>query len=174
MSIPEQYQTAITEFLRTYYEERKFGVEQDFMQTCLPILDDVQLARSPLGQELAIMALAAAGQIDRADAETADEVYECCQSMAERMFAAPGMPAFYDIPNAFWETPIGDIVARAMMWYERDELITLAEAAKLAGVALTTLTNRIERGALRAYTDPDAHERQGRRLVRRSDVQPNA
>ena len=56
-----------------------------------------------------------------------------------------------------------------------DELITMAQAAQIAGVTVQAIAGRIDRGALTAYTDPASPgPNQGRRLVRRSDVAPPA
>lgn len=60
--------------------------------------------------------------------------------------------------------------AAALIWTEGDDLITQAEAAQLTGLSASTISSRIDRGQLRAYIDPTAASRQGRRLVRRRDV----
>ena len=113
------------------------------------------------------MALYGAGLMD-ADP---GEMHDVCQSLAEWLFAIPGESA-YTIPDTWADTPMGSLWWAAMVRAEGDALVTVAEAAALAGVSIKTLSKRIDRGALRAYVDPSAPQRQGRRLVRRSDVAP--
>ena len=116
-------------------------------------------------QEWLTMALYGAGLLD-ADA---DEMREICQSLAEWLFAIPGSSA-YSIPAEWGDTEMGALWWAALIRTEGDELITLAQAAELSGISLKTLASRVDRGTLRSFTDPAAPNRQGRRLVRRSDV----
>lgn len=52
-----------------------------------------------------------------------------------------------------------------------DELIPIAEAAALAGVSVSTMASRVNRGSLKSFLDPSApNPRQRRRLVRKSDI----
>jgi hypothetical protein len=113
------------------------------------------------------MALYGAGLVDADPGEMRD----VCQSLAEWLFAVPGESA-YAIPDAWTASPMGALWWAALVRAEGDALVTVAEAARLAGVSVKTLSKRIDRGALRAYVDPSAPARQGRRLVRRSDVAP--
>lgn len=102
--------------------------------------------------------------------EDAAEMYEICQSMAEWMFAIPTMSA-YHIPDIWYDTPMGALWAAAFVRVQGDELITIAEAAQIAGVSVQAISQRIDRGTLKAYTNPDApNPRSERRLVRRGDV----
>lgn len=98
------------------------------------------------------------------------EMYEICQSMAEWMFSIPGMSR-YDIPAIWYDSPMGALWAAAFVQVQGDELITIAEAAKIAGVTMQAISQRIAAGKLRAYIDPSApNPQQGRRLVCRSEV----
>lgn len=116
-------------------------------------------------QEWLTMALYGAGVVDADNAE----VHEICQQMAEWLFAIPGIYS-YQIPDQWADTPMGALWWRAIVRAEGDELITLTEAAALAGVTVQAISQRIERGTLDAFVDPLAKERQGKRLVRRGDV----
>lgn len=118
-------------------------------------------------QEWLDMALYGAGLMDADPAE----MHDVCQSLAEWLFAIPGESA-YAIPDAWADTPMGSMWWAALVRAEGDALVTISEAASLAGVSVKTLSKRIDAGALRAYVDPSAPQRQGRRLVRRSDVAP--
>jgi len=97
-------------------------------------------------------------------------MYEICQGLAEWMFSMPGWHT-YHIPDMWYETPMGALWATAFVKVQGDELITLAQAAELAGVSVQAISQRVKRGTLTAYVDPAAPQRQGRNLVRRSDVE---
>lgn len=98
------------------------------------------------------------------------EILEICQSLAEWLFSIPGESA-YEIPAIWYTTELGSLWAAAFIRCQGDELITIAEAAQLAGVTVQAIAARLDRGTLKAYINPLADERQGRRLVRKSDIQ---
>jgi hypothetical protein len=88
-----------------------------------------------------------------------------------RLFAPPYNPRGLEhIPAAFWRQPVGGLIAKAQARVFGDDLITIAEAARLAGVRSTTIRSALDRGDLTAYNDPTARHRQGHRCVRRSQV----
>ena len=93
--------------------------------------------------------------------------------MAEWLFSIPGMSQ-YEIPDVWYDSPMGALWAAAFIRTQGDELITIADAAKIAGVSVQAISARIDRGTLKAYTDPTSASRQGRRLVRKSDVESEA
>lgn len=131
---------------------------------------DEGLQHTMEGQEWLTMALYGAGLLD----EDAGYIREICQGLAEWMFARPGMSYHYEIPAAWAEAPMGVLWWLAILRTEGDELITLTEAAQIAGVTVQAISQRILRGTLRTFTDPFAPERQGRQKVRRSEVAPKA
>lgn len=53
-----------------------------------------------------------------------------------------------------------------------DDWITISEAAQIAGVSVQAMSQRATAGKIATRTDPDANQRQGRRLVRRSEIEP--
>src|SRR5574343_64157 len=188
VTFPEQYAATCTEFLAAYWEGRRWEMEQEFglynMPIAVPSIEvmerekpadmppAIHLASTFFAAGLAYIAKAAAGELQRTS-ETADEMYAACQSLAERLFAVPGLGASYTIPEEFWQAPIGQMVALAFIWLEGDELITISEAARLSGKSISTISSRIKCGALRSYPDPQAaNPRRAGRLVRRSDVMP--
>lgn len=116
-------------------------------------------------QEWLAMARYGAGLMD-ADA---GEMQEVCQSMAEWLFAIPGYYA-YSIPSEWAKTDMGALWWAAHIRAIGDELITIIDAAALAGVSVQAISARIDRGTLLSFTDPAANQRQGKRLVRRSDI----
>ena len=163
-------EATVRAFTVAFVESRAWQLGQ-----IVPGLDVTITKAAPLGnlsatmqpQEWLRMAFYGAGLVD-ADAA---EIHDVCQSLAEWLFAIPGESA-YSIPDAWADTPMGALWWAALVRAEGDALVTVAEAAALAGVSIKTLSKRIDRGALRAYVDPSAPQRQGRRLVRRSDVAP--
>lgn len=141
------------------------GIEGAIFETASPqaIAGDLHHTMQP--QEWLRMALYGACLAD----DDAGEIHDICQELAEWLFAAPG-EATYSISDDWAETPMGALWWGALVRAEGDELITLAEAAAMAGVSTQAISQRVSRGALRAYIDPSAAARQGRRLVRRSDI----
>lgn len=117
-------------------------------------------------QEWLYMARVGAHLVEEFDASY---VYEICQGMAEWLFAIPGMGA-YSIPDEWADTPMGALWWAAYIRINGDELVSIADAAKLAGVSVQAISQRIDRGTLKAFIDPLAGERQGRRLVRKGDI----
>lgn len=165
-------------FTREYIERRLLWQ----LGQIIPGADDVQPAVSALHrlydlddpdalrytmepQEWLTMALFGAGLVD----EDPFEMREVCQSMAEWLFAFPGSNR-YSIPDEWADTEMGALWWQAQLRCEGDELITIAEAASLAGVTVQAMSQRVTRGKLRTFTDPLAPDRQGKRLVRRSEV----
>jgi hypothetical protein len=116
-------------------------------------------------QEWLTMALYGAGLVD----EDHGEMREVCQAMAEWLFAVPGIYS-YQIPDQWADTEMGALWWQALLRTQGDELITIAIAAKVAGRSVQAISSRIDRGTLRSFTDPLAPDRQGKRLVRMSDI----
>lgn len=167
--------TVVADFAAAFWRDRTWQMEQTLLDAqvalsgIIPPASDEWFARGLEPQAWLYMARAGLGLIEPTDAARA-VVHETCQSLAEWLFAVPGDG--HTIPDSWYETEMGGLWAAALLWAEGDELVTLAEASRLSGVPLTTLASRVERGSLRAYVDPTAAARQGRRLVRRRDVPP--
>ena len=118
------------------------------------------LSRGLESQQWLLMARAGLGLVALpADVEAAEmlrgEIHEICQGLAEWLFATPGQ-SVYTIPDSWTEHPLGQLWHLAMVWLARDELITIAEAAKRAGVTTQAIHQRIAHGKLSAYVDPSA------------------
>ncbi len=126
--------------------------------------DALQYTMEP--QEWRTLALYGAGVIDG----DPGEMQEIAQSMAEWLFSLPTHNR-YEIPEFWSDTELGALWWAAVIRNQGDELITLTEAARLAGVTVQAISQRVKTGTLQAFTDPLAPERQGRQLVKRSDVQ---
>lgn len=170
-TIPDQYKETILHFLRQYWEGRKWEMQESFGFYQLPILTDDQLLTRPLAHSLAQIARAAAGQIKEADDFVRGTIYETIQGLMEDLFAPRGLGTAHQIPATFWDAPLGQMVARAMLWIKGDELINLKEAAKIRGVSVPAISRAVTNGRLTRYVDPDAPQRQGRTLVSKAEVE---
>jgi len=132
----------------------------------LDIWRDNILERTMEPQEWLQMARYGARLVDDDPAE----IYEICQGMAEWLFAIPDTSA-YGIPAEWADSPMGALWWAAFTRCQGDELIPIAEAAALAGVSVSTMASRVNRGSLKSFLDPSApNPRQRRRLVRKSDI----
>lgn len=168
----ERIKQIVAEFAAAYWAELRRQVSQFVpgADKSMPVDIHVNnvLERTMEPQEWLEMAQYGAKLIDADSAY----IYEICQGVAEWLFSVPNAST-YTIPNSFSETPFGALWAAAFVRVQGDELITIAEAAELAGVSIQAISARIDRGSLMAYTDPmSANSRQGRRLVARGDVEP--
>lgn len=139
------------------------AVRAALMQFYSDAPDALQYTMEP--QEWRTLALYGAGVIDGNPAE----MQEIVQSMAEWFFSLPTWNR-YDIPDWWSETEMGALWWQAVIRIQGDELITISQAAELAGVTVQAISQRIKAGSLDAFTDPLAPSRQGRQLVRRGDV----
>lgn len=159
----------VFEFTLQFWQDISYRVGQVVPGAQIPHLsyDINELFQTTMEpQEWLTMALYGLGL---APNEDPGEMYEICQSMAEWLFSIPGMSA-YEIPDVWYGSPMGALWAAAFIRVQGDELITIAEAAQLAGVSVQAISQRIDRGSLKAFVDPVADSRQGRRLVKKSDV----
>jgi len=163
---PERFRAACEEFLAQYWHDRRWEMEQEFGVMDLPPGEDVR--RFMVADVLRQIAQAAAGETEHLER---GEVYECCQTLCERLFAAPGIGAGYHIPQEFWEAPIGQVMARAFIWLEGDELITMSQAAEISGRSASALSQLVDRRKLTVYPDPDEPNPRRRNRVRRSEIE---
>lgn len=170
--IPEQYKETIHQFILAYYNRRRWEIEQAFIGIQVPMATEDLLYNSALADQLAEIARAAAGKMEHSEDGWAEGVLmEGIQDLMERLFAPPGLGSAYDIPARFWETDLGQMVSRAMVWARRDELISVSEAAELRGVTIQAITNAVREGRLRRHINQDVVNPQHRTLVSRADVE---
>lgn len=170
--IPEAYRDAILAFLRLYWQGRRWEMQESFGFHQLPLLTDDQLLTRPLADTLAEIARAAAGEIQHSEDGFAEGVvYQGIQGLMEALFCPPGLTAYDPPPAHWWETDLGHMVARALLWIKADELISLKEAAEIRGVSVPAISRAVQNGRLTRYVDPDAPKRQGRTLVSRAQVE---
>ena len=92
-------------------------------------------------QEWLTMALYGAGVRD----EDAGEMREIFQSFAEWLFAIPGSYQ-YEIPDGWANTDMGALWRQALLRTQGDDLVTIAQAAEIAGVTVQAMSQRVTRG----------------------------
>jgi hypothetical protein len=171
--ISEQSQTVIKEFLQQWWEDLRWKARETTLGTeFLPMLSQDDLYYSGLGGVLRQIAEAAEGQLKRTE-ENAGEVQERCQTVAEWMWARPGMPGNYYIPPEFWSTPIGSLTLQAHLWARRDELLTPTQATEVSGHSSSALSQLADRGKLTTYLAPVKDEPNPQRRTRymRSEIE---
>lgn len=167
---PESVEKTVRQFAADYLERLRWQAGQMIPGADAAIAPEVWheniLERTMEPQEWLTMARYGAGLTDH----DAGEIHDICQQMAEWLFAIPGHAA-YSIPDEWAETEMGRLWWMAIVRAEGDELITVTQAAEMLGISSNAVTDRISRGTLSAVINPSAKQRQGRRLVRRSDVE---
>lgn len=157
----EQYHIIVQAFVIALINDTQHHIANNF----LIHLDGQQQAQldhafknplqSPIGQTLADIARAAAGEMeDDEEGWNRGVTYEAIQSLMEMLFAPPGLGAAYDIPRRFWETDLGWMVLQAFMWTRQDKLLTATEAAERLGISLPAISQAVARGSLTGYRDP--------------------
>lgn len=170
MAISERTEQVIKQFLVGWWGDLSWQVRETMLGVEIPPQTDKALYDSGFGLVLRQMANAAEGQAPDTDQERG-EVYECCQQVAEWMWARPGMPSSYQIPPAFWQSDIGNLCLRALVWAQQDELIRPSEAARMLGCDPSSVSQYLARGKLTRYEDNSEFNHQRRTRLRRSEVE---
>jgi hypothetical protein len=124
------------------------------------------LLNSEIGLRLAQIARASEGLLEWTT-ETAEGVVNDCHAFQTWLNQTP---VTHRTPEEFWTTPVGYMVLRALVWAERDQLISLSEAAEISGMSLSVLSQRISRGQMTGYRDPKEKNPQRARRIRLSDL----
>jgi len=130
--------------------------------------------QSPLSEIIHTLCRVVNTQPERDDA-TVFEIMDMTQTLAETLYSTP-LDGSYSIPDHFWTTETGQLIALAQLWAQGDELITLSEAAKILRGAsgdrdLVYINEQIRRGRLTRYTDPDETNPQRAGRVSRLQVE---
>jgi hypothetical protein len=140
--------------------------------------DGAPLAAQPLAEQLTVFERIAQGNIDRHTADSAfvREVEQAVEQLLA-VFYTPldGRP--FVLPRDAWtHSPMMKLLASVTYWVYQDDLISIADAARLlygdSTVArLMRVRRLIERGSLRHYWLPGREAKQRSYLVRRSEVE---
>ncbi len=168
--ISESSEQVVKEFVAAWWSSLQWQAHETVAGAELPRATPEQLYDNLLGHTLRQIAAAAEGLL-AGDEDTRGEVHEACQGLCEWMWARPGMPSNYHIPAEWWESPMGALTLRAVIWAEGDELITLSQAAEITGRTVANLSQLIVRGKLAQYRDRAEPNPQKQTRVRRSDVE---
>jgi len=173
ITMPDQYRETIEQFLLNYWTRRTWEIEQAVLGVQIPPIQPDLLYNSALADQLAEIARCAGGGVQHSqDGFTEGVIQEGIQDLMERLFCPPGLYTTYDIPSRFWEHPLGQMVARALLWIRGDELITMTEAAEIRGVTVQAISQAVRVGRLTRYVDPDAtNPQRSRTLVSRHEVE---
>ena len=179
--VPVQFQAACAGFLVASYQAMETKATHRFGFSLMPELESdeeflAHLYSSPLAEQLSLVAQAAGQTLDRDNLDLWSEVHDALLSILTDLFLPPGADTItYEVPEWYWETDIGQVLALANIWLDRDQLVTIAEAAQIEGVPLSTIASRVNRGRLTSFPDPRAaNPQKGARLVMRSDLTPKA
>jgi hypothetical protein len=129
-----------------------------------PDVDD--LFESEIGQRMTRIAEAAEGQLEW-DPQTAWNILEDCRLFEEWLVQTP---LTAKTPEEFWITPVGFMLLCARLWAEHDQLISASEAAELANISLSSLSQYLSRGKITSYFDPTIANPQHARRIRKSDL----
>jgi hypothetical protein len=113
-----------------------------------------------------------------AAAEAAQKPYPWCEERAQQILKdCEQVEAWlnqgavsHKTPDAFWTSPVGFMILRAKVWANQDQLITLSAAAEISGMSLSVLSQRMTRGQLPGYRDPNVRNPKHGRRVRLSDL----
>lgn len=129
-----------------------------------PLTDDETLLNTPAARKLDTIAVFA--ETGEGDPQT---IFAFIQSILMYLHA-PRISSLvdqYSIPDEFWSRPTGRLIAKALSRFHGNELLTIKEAAQLAGVRMATVSIALDTGKLTPYIDPAARKR---RKVLRSEV----
>jgi len=80
------------------------------------------------------------------------------------------VPPYAALTHDFWRDPVGQILLKARVLAEEDELISITEAAGRMGCTTLVLSNWINRGLLNAYIDPTIRNNHRNRRLLWSEV----
>ncbi len=147
---------------------------------------------SPLREEIGLLCRVANGELPREQASEAlvFEIADTVQGIVE-ITAGPPLLSQYTISDAYFETPIGELIAVVLAWQRGDDLISFMEAGRLLVAAGMTpypsdrqltdrerksLAERVRRLAVaervRRYRNPSpSGEARGDWLLSKSEVE---
>lgn len=157
LSIPREYQTIIEDFLLIYWIRRATEIGSlAASELKLPPADLDELFQSRLAEDLILIARAAAGELGR---DKAAQLADCIWSLFKRLYFLNRLKEeqlLRSIPEPFWTSNLGKMVARALLWLRADDLITIREAAQLVDLRIPTIRQCLDMGKLTPYYNPDA------------------
>lgn len=166
---PAEYREVIQDAVLKIINRHVWDLDQAVPGSAPAVIPLEAMLNSPLADQLVEIARLATGDLP-ATPDNVGVVAEGIQMVMERLFSSPVLGA-YDVPAAFWQTPLGAMINRALFVIQGDALITVSEAASLRGVTTQTISGHIARGNLRAFVDPAEPNPQRSTRVLRSEVE---
>jgi hypothetical protein len=139
---------------------------------------DAPLAAQPLTEQVKVFERIERGKLDRhrADPTFIREVEQAVDQIIAVLYTPlDGRP--FIVPRDAWtHSPLMKLLASVTYWLYQDDLISMADAARLVYGAsddalLSRIRRMIERGQLRHYWLPGREAKQRSYLVRRSEVE---
>lgn len=131
--------------------------------TALAPLTIDELRAGPLGQDLMKLSLVARGR----RRESPETVLTAVESILHFFFWPAGAEE-YTVPRSFWESDLGQVLARAKLRaFEPHDLVSIGEAARRLGVTRPTIYRWMDERVLDSVRD----ETSGRTFVVRRDVE---
>lgn len=160
--VPDEAQAIIDEALQLVYSQHHRIISRLYPSARARIGIE-ELRAGPLGEDLARLALIAAGD-QRA---SRDEVLGAIDSVLQLLFWPVGAEV-YTVPRSFWEQPLGKMLSLAKLRsFEPGELVSIGQAAAHLKVARPTIYRWMDDKALDYVRD----DMSGRMFVVRQDVE---
>jgi len=94
-----------------------------------------------------------------------------CAELLRLLTFVPSTTRHANVPPIWFFTQVGQLWSAAWLRCHAAELLTVSEAAKLAGVSVSTVSHQIARGQLFAVPDRTERNPQRRLRLRRTDVE---
>lgn len=140
--------------------------------------NNAALAAQPLAKQVKLFERIEAGKIDRPSADPAfvRDVEQAVEHILAVLYTPLDGGPFVVPRDAWTRSPLTKLLASVTYWLYQDELISLAEAARVrygdsSQASLARVRRMIERGNLRHYWLPGRAAKQRSFLVRRSAVE---
>jgi hypothetical protein len=142
------------------------------------VTDDAALAAQPLTKQVKVFERIEAGRIDRRSADPAfvRDVEQAVEHILHVLYTPLDGGPFVVPRDAWTRSPLTKLLASVTYWLYEDELMSIADAARLrygdsTKASLARIRRVIERGELRHYWLPGRAAKQRSFLVRRSQVE---
>ncbi len=94
-----------------------------------------------------------------------------CAELLKLITAVPSVSQHANVPPIWFFTQVGQLWAAAWLRCHAVELLTVSEAARLAGSSVSAISHQIKKGQLFAVPDRTERNPQRRLRVLRSDVE---
>lgn len=161
-TVPVEAQAVIDDALQLVYSQHHRIISRLYPAATARIGIN-ELRTGPLGEDLARLALIAAGTL-RAGR---DEVLGAIDSVLQLLFWPVGAEVF-TVPRSFWEQPLGKMLSLAKLRsFEPGDLVSIGQAAAHLKVARPTIYRWMDDKALDYVRD----DMSGRMFVVRQDVE---